>query len=44
MLWPTLAVIGFLVLMGLVVTLGTRSTNRYERERRARAARPESAD
>jgi hypothetical protein len=31
--WPTVAVLGFLVLTGLVVVLGTRSTARYEFER-----------
>ena len=42
MLWPTLALIGFLVLMAFVIALGTRSTNRYEREQRrpTRAALP----
>jgi len=29
--------IGFMVLMTLVIALGTVSTNRYEREQRARA-------
>ena len=35
LLWPALALIGFLVLMALVVALGTVSTDRYEREQRA---------
>ncbi len=33
--WPTLAVLGFLVLTGVVVALGTSSTARYEFERNA---------
>jgi hypothetical protein len=33
-LWPTVALIGFLVLTALVIAMGTRSTARYERERR----------
>ena len=37
MVWPALNVIGFLVLMALVITLGTVSTDRYEREREQRA-------
>jgi hypothetical protein len=37
MVWPALNVIGFLVLMALVITLGTVSTDRYERERGQRA-------
>jgi hypothetical protein len=37
MVWPALALIGFMVLMTLVIALGTVSTNRYEREQRARA-------
>jgi hypothetical protein len=41
MVWPALALIGFMVLMTLVIALGTDSTNRYERERaRARCALP----
>jgi hypothetical protein len=36
MVWPAL-LIGFMVLMTLVIALGTVSTNRYEREQRARA-------
>jgi hypothetical protein len=31
MLWPVLALIGFLVLVALVIALGTRSTRLYER-------------
>jgi hypothetical protein len=37
MVWPALALIGFVVLMTFVIALGTVSTNRYEREQRARA-------
>ena len=36
MVWLIVALIGFLVLTAVVVTLGTLSTNRYEREQRAR--------
>jgi hypothetical protein len=39
-IWPTLTLIGFLVLTGLVIAMGTRSTARYEAEQRAAAARP----
>jgi len=37
MVWPILNLIGFFVLMGLVIALGTVSTHRYEREREQRA-------
>ena len=45
-MWPTLAVLGFLVLTALVIAMGTQSTARYERERAegtsgARHATPE---
>ena len=43
MVWPILNLIGFFVLMGLVITLGTVSTHRYEREQRARAGSAMSA-
>jgi hypothetical protein len=33
MVWPTVTLLGFLVLTALVIALGTRSTARYERER-----------
>ncbi|MCU1617713.1 MAG: hypothetical protein JWO98_5253 [Frankiales bacterium] len=33
-LWPTVALIGFLVLTALVIALGVRSTARYEQEQR----------
>src|SRR4051794_7741918 len=39
-LWPVVALIGFLVLVAVVVALGTMSTNRYEREQRTRASFP----
>jgi type II secretory pathway pseudopilin PulG len=35
LVWPVLAVIGFLALTAFIVVLGTSSTNRYEKERRA---------
>ena len=37
-MWPAVTLIGFLVLTGLVIALGTSSTARYEAERRATAA------
>jgi type II secretory pathway pseudopilin PulG len=42
LLWTVLVVVGFLGLMAVIVALGTSSTARYERERRARgrSARP----
>jgi hypothetical protein len=33
-LWPTVALIGFLVLTGFVIAMGASTTARYERERR----------
>ncbi|MGY1698966.1 hypothetical protein [Geodermatophilus sp. SYSU D00766] len=45
-LWPAVAVVGFLVLTGLVIAMGASTTARYEREQRAAAsagARRESA-
>jgi len=48
-MWPTLSLIGFLVLTALVIAMGTQSTARYEAEKRAastsrsRHAAPESA-
>src|ERR1700710_197980 len=33
MLWPAVALIGFLVLTALVIAMGTSSTARYEQER-----------
>jgi hypothetical protein len=38
MLWPALTLLGFLVLTALVITMGTQSTARYEREQRAERA------
>ena len=37
LLWPVLALTGFLVLVAVVVALGTMSTKRYEQEQRKRA-------
>ncbi|MCW2582451.1 MAG: uncharacterized protein JWQ53_1241 [Klenkia sp.] len=36
--WPAVALLGFLLLTALVIALGSRSTARYEQERRATAA------
>ena len=36
-LWPTVALVGFLVLNALVLLMGTTTTARYEREKRAGA-------
>lgn len=33
MLWPIVAVVGFLALTAFVIAMGTRSTARYEAER-----------
>jgi hypothetical protein len=33
MLWPTVTLLGFLILTALVIAMGTQSTARYERER-----------
>ena len=35
MLWPTVTLLGFLVLTALVIAMGTQSTARYEQEQRA---------
>jgi membrane protein implicated in regulation of membrane protease activity len=43
MVWPALALIGFLVLTAVVIALGTGSTNRYEREQRARTSSAQPA-
>jgi hypothetical protein len=32
-LWPLVALVGFLALTGFVIAMGTRSTARYEAER-----------
>ncbi len=37
-LWPAVALLGFVVLTGLVILMGTSTTARYEREQRAAAA------
>jgi hypothetical protein len=37
-LWPAVALLGFMVLTGLVILMGTSTTARYEREQRAAAA------
>jgi hypothetical protein len=44
MVWPILALTGFLVLTALVIALGTRSTRRYEwaQQDQAGAAPPAS--
>jgi len=34
-MWPALTLLGFLVLTGLVIAMGTQSTARYEAEKRA---------
>ena len=36
--WPAVALVGFLVLTGLVIAMGTSTTARYERERAAASA------
>jgi hypothetical protein len=42
LLWPTVSALGFLLLAGLVIALGTSSTARYEFERnRVRGQRPQ---
>ena len=38
MFWPAVTLLGFLVLTGLVIVMGSSSTARYEREQRAAAA------
>ncbi|SEP26844.1 hypothetical protein [Trujillonella endophytica] len=39
MFWPAVTLLGFLVLTGLVIVMGSSSTARYERERAASAPR-----
>ena len=39
-LWPAVTLVGFLVLTALVIAMGTSSTARYEREKRAAGAAP----
>ena len=36
-MWPALAVFGFLMLTALVIAMGTQSTARYEAEKQAAA-------
>jgi hypothetical protein len=42
-LWPTVALLGFVVLTGLVILMGTSTTARYEREQRAAASAASAA-
>ena len=48
-MWPALTLLGFLVLTALVIAMGTKSTARYEAEKRAatvggtRSTAPEAA-
>jgi hypothetical protein len=47
MMWPTVSLLGFLVLMAFVVAMGTQSTRRYEQEQlaeRATGSRTPAAD
>lgn len=37
-LWPLVTLVGFLLLTGLVIAMGTHSTSRYEAERRTATA------
>ena len=43
MVWPTVTLLGFLVLTALVIAMGTRSTARYERERAELTTAPRHA-
>jgi len=43
MVWPTVTLLGFLVLTALVIAMGTRSTARYERERAELTSAPRRA-
>lgn len=38
MFWPALTLLGFLVLTGFVIAMGTTSTARYEREKRTQSS------
>jgi hypothetical protein len=38
LMWPVVALVGFLALTGLVIAMGTRSTARYELEKQLAAA------
>jgi hypothetical protein len=42
-MWPTLALLGFLALTALVIVMGTRSTARYEAEKAAAVPHARSA-
>jgi hypothetical protein len=42
-LWPAVALIGFLVLTALVIAMGTSSTARYELERQLADGAPAGA-
>lgn len=41
-LWPAVALVGFVALTALVIAMGTRSTARYERERLMADAQPDA--
>ncbi|MFW3169867.1 hypothetical protein [Geodermatophilus sp. CPCC 206100] len=43
LLWPSVAVLGFLAMAGLIIGLGRGSTARYEYERNSVAQQPQSA-
>jgi hypothetical protein len=43
MVWPTVTLLGFLVLTALVIAMGTQSTARYEREREELTTAPRHA-
>ena len=40
MLWPVVALVGFLALTAFVIAMGTRSTARYEAEQQLEADAP----
>ena len=42
-LWPVVALVGFLVLTAFVIAMGTSSTARYEAERQLGADAPAAA-
>ncbi|CAB4936842.1 Hypothetical protein KLENKIAIHU_1567 [Klenkia terrae] len=37
-LWPLVTLVGFLLLTGVVIMMGTHSTSRYEAEKRTASA------
>jgi hypothetical protein len=43
MVWPAVALLGFMVLTALVIVMGTRSTARYEAERAEGTTAPRHA-